>query len=94
MLTSGAPETRTVVSKDGKRVYVVLQNNTKTPEGLTTYTISSFNLLDGSGRKDHLTISKSAFILNIMLSRDENTMAFTTVDNLPAGSITVYLPLA
>lgn len=85
ILTGAAPGQRVAVSKDGKKVYVVLQNNTKTPEGLTTYTISSFNLLDGSGRKDLLTISKPAFTLNIMLSRDENSIVFQTVDNLPAG---------
>lgn len=84
-LAGSTPPTRVVASKDGKKVFTVLRNNTKTPEGLYTYTISSFNLLDGTGRKDLLTVNKSAFFLEIMLSRDENSIVFKTVDDLPTG---------
>lgn len=85
MFSSGGPREQVAVSKDGKKVYVVLRNNAKTPEGYYVYTISSFNLLDGSGRKDLLTVNKTAFHLSIMLSRDENSIVFTTVDDLPTG---------
>lgn len=84
-LAGSAPPTRVVVSRDGKKVYAVVRNNAKTPEGLYTYTISSFNLLDGSGRKDLLTVNISAFLLEVMLSRDENSIVFKTVDDLPSG---------
>lgn len=76
---------RTQVSADGKRVYLVLQDNAKTSDNLWKYTVASFNLLDGSGRKDVLTVAKSAFILDFLVSSDGQTIAFRTVDNLPDG---------